>query len=238
VISRVKCFLTGTVLFFGALSAFANSTAFNGFVQTSGGSTGIDLSSIDGGNYRVTVTRGGQLNFRYVIGGQAFDSNPEAAILDSVSRSDASGSDTWTPSAYVSSAQQDAAIDATGLSYYRTGFDFFNPGSQAAAGSEAALSGSDDLEGVRLRYDHAPNSDGVSGSNFYVPNSKAPETYQIPGTSMIALVNNSNSSIFYSNEDWWVGVQQEVPEPATIAMIAGALLLGGAIRYRRTEFHR
>ena len=67
-ISRVKCFVTGTALFLGALSAFANSTAFNGYVQING-NTGIDLSNLDGGNYRVTVTGAGQLNFRYVIGG-------------------------------------------------------------------------------------------------------------------------------------------------------------------------
>jgi len=42
---------------------------------------------------------------------------------------------------------------------------------------------------------------------------------------MIALVNNSNANMFYSNQDWWVGVQAEVPEPATIALIAGVLLL-------------
>jgi hypothetical protein len=225
VISRVQCFLTGTALFFGALSAFANSTAFNGYVQSSGANTGIDLSSIDSGSYRVTITRGGQLNFRYVVGGQTFDSNPEAAILDMVSNSDAAWSDTWTPSAYSASVQQDPVIGSTPLSNYAPGFEFFNPGSQAALVNQAATSGNDDLEAARSRYDHATYSEGVNGTNFYTPSSQAPEAYTIPGTSMIALVNNSNSNMFYSNQDWWVGVQEEVPEPATLTLIAGAILL-------------
>src|SRR3954447_19455905 len=65
-----------------SVSAFGNAMSYNGFLQTNG-SSGVDLSNLDGGSYRVTMTESGQLNFRYTFGNQVFDSNPEAAIFHS-----------------------------------------------------------------------------------------------------------------------------------------------------------
>jgi len=242
VILRGKCFATGTALFFGALSAFANSTAFNGYVQ-SGGNTGIDLSSIDGGSYRVTVTRAGQLNFRFLIGGQAFDSNAEAAVLDNVVTSDAYWTTRSAPAAYTESGavRRDPLMAAASSSY--------NPVVVAMLGAEAqaqvqvqpqappliSSSITDDPGAVQFgsgatSYGSVTSADGVSGSNFYIP-PQSPQSYQVPIASLIAYSTSNNSDFFYSNDNPFT-ITDQVPEPATFALIAGALLLVVLLRRR------
>src|SRR5690349_393351 len=89
-----------------SVSAFGNAMSYNGFLQTTG-SSGIDLSNLDGGSYRVTMTESGQLNFRYTFGNQTFDSNPEAAIFHSGSNANYERNDL---TAYNSQASQAAYI--------------------------------------------------------------------------------------------------------------------------------
>jgi len=232
VISQVKCFVTGTVLFLGAISAFANSTAFNGYVQA-GGSTGIDLSSLDGGTYRITVTRAGQLNFRYVIGGQAFDSNPEAAIQDAVSN----GDDTWNNSSTYTAASSvsETPVLGTAPSAYNPVFGLYDAQSQA----RAQLSSSEDLQGVQVGTTQVDSnsvsySDGLTGSNFYTQAARPVETLQLPPPSLLAMTDSS-PSFFYANDNPFFSTQ-EVPEPTTIALLAGGLLLMGVfLRKLRVE---
>jgi hypothetical protein len=226
VISRVKCFITGTTLLFGALSAFANSTAFNGYVQ-SNGNTGIDLSSIDGGNYRVTVTRGGQLNFRYAVGGQVFDSNPDVAVFDMISNSDAYTNPGSALPAYAGfgPTAQDPVLGGS-LSSYTADIGL------ARTSDQSQLSGSGDLDGVHAQSGSVTSADALTGSNFYVPPQQGPESFQVPNNSLVTLVaSNNSSSYFYTNESPFFSVE-EVPEPTTLALIAGALLAGIAIRRR------
>jgi hypothetical protein len=229
VISRVNCFITGTALFFGTISAFANSTAFNGYVQSSG-NTGIDLSSLDGGNYRVTVTRSGHLNFRYVVGGQTFDSNPDAAILDMRSKSygDAYWSGDQSPAYTAYNTTPEAPVFAGAPSAYTTAFGLFNRQQQAQ--EQAQLSSGDDLAGVHAASGSVSYYDEITGSNFYVP-PQSPGAWQVPSNSLVAFAGGNNSDYFFTNDNPTFSFQ-EVPEPAALALIAGGLLLGAVIRRR------
>ena len=105
-LSGVRYLLIGSVMACASVSAFGNAMSYNGFLQTTG-SSGIDLSNLDGGSYRVTMTESGQLNFRYTFGNQTFDSNPEAAIFHSGSNANYERNDL---TAYNSQASQAAYI--------------------------------------------------------------------------------------------------------------------------------
>jgi len=223
---------------FGAFSAFANSTAFNGYVQSSG-NTGIDFASIDGGSYRVTVTRAGHLNFRYVIGGQVFDSNAEASVLDMVSHSDAWWTNSSAQGAYTAASvsHDEPVLGSTSYSSYIPGAAFYAASALAQSSSSSdplvLQSGSSGIASSAIGSGAITYSDGTA-SNFYVAPQTAPQAFQIAGTSMIALVGNDNANLFYGSNDWFVTQQQEVPEPATFALLAGGLLLGALIRHRLT----
>src|SRR5205814_2063055 len=81
--------------------------------------------------YLVTVTRAGQLNFRYMTGGQVFDSNPEAAVPDMASSRDAaswSDSNSDTNAAYTVSAlaTPDQSVPGATSSYFLNTSDPLN----------------------------------------------------------------------------------------------------------------
>ena len=226
-ISRAKCFITSSALFFATFAAFGNSTAFNGYVQTSG-STGLDLTSLDGGNYRVTVTRSGQLNFRYTIGDQTFDSNPEAARLDFIATSDTPRNDDNGPAGYT------ASITVTRLNPAQTWAPSFTSIFHLLSSPDPAQFLSNvSLEGVSGASNSGPQlafqSDWVNltgaltgGSTFDV-SSLTPVTLQVPSTSFVSLVDGGGNFYYNANP---VGILEEVPEPATFALLAGALLAG------------
>jgi hypothetical protein len=221
-------------LLLGSVTAFANSTAFNGYVQSSG-STGVDLTTLDGGNFRVTVTSTGQLNFRYFIGDQTFDSNPEAATVTLIATSDSPGvySATYSGGFNVNAivAVQHPAPGAS--SVYTSAFHLLgsseDPGqvlSDAPVAASAATS--KDEPQIMFHSDTLSVSGALQGGAFDVT-SLTSVPMQVPQNSFLAFVGGVLT--YGSNSDPFPG-SEEAPEPATSGLIAGALL-GGCLLLRK-----
>jgi hypothetical protein len=234
VISRGKYVFAGIWLLLGASSAFANSTAFNGFAQTRGNS-GVDLTNLGGGNYRVTLTRSGQLNFRYQIGNQVFDSNPEAAFSDTgettdigswqgAGATDRRDRDYWAPTAGSS------ALAASG--YYMLGAT--DRAQLLDTGSNEAATSAPDYVPTEPSYPYLSLRDS-SGGSFDVT-TLSPAWWNVANSNSVAFIGNNTGFVNTYEAPSWdpiVGLEDN-PEPATFVLAAGALILGFAA-FRRMQ---
>jgi hypothetical protein len=216
----------------GCVTGFANSTAFNGFVQTSG-NTGIDFGTIDGGNYRVTMTTSGQLSFRYVVDGQTYDSNPEVAVFNLVA-------DTTQPLGYASTSTSYTGTATVTLpnpgpgeqSVYTSTFNFTSSTMPAAFFTDMQLNSGDPAGSTQLNFrSNALNvSATLDGSFNYAPLSSG--TLNVPASSLVAQAGNSDPAFVYVNGSLGVDPTDPAPEPASFVLMGGALLVGLAV-YRR-----
>jgi hypothetical protein len=226
-----------------AAVASANTTAFNGYVQSSGGG-GLDLTSLDGGSYRVTVTRSGQLNFRYMMGDQTFDSNPEAALfhLEATTSGSGNGSGSAIYKGYATLSVENPTM--YNLANYSSSFVMTSSSDPSQFLSAASFDPPSDGSGgssgngwytyptaapqFSFQSDSVAASGFVNGPNFDI-SSLVPVVQELPGTSVAAYVINAGEFVYYTPIS---GL--EAPEPGTLVLMAGALLAGaGAIALRR-----
>jgi len=218
-------------LLFGSMTASANSTAFNGFVQTSG-DAGVDFGTLGGGNYRITMTRSGQVNFRYTIDGQTFDSNPEAAVFDLYATSDDPLGYATVSTNYTGTATVRLANPGPGeLPSYTSTFHFntstipslFFP--NLSFDSVLAQAGSKQLQ---FTSDTINLSGNVNGGRFDFA-AMSPTTMNVLSTSLAAQLGNNTPGFFSAAAADPPG---EAPEPDTMLLL-GAALLAVALWSRR-----
>jgi hypothetical protein len=226
---RVFCLVAAALL--SGVNSWANSTAFNGYVQTNG-NTGIDLTSLNGGNYRVTVTSSGQLNFRYTAGNETFDSNPEAAYLTLTADSPIQFQ--GDPQPYTADLTIARVNVAPGmLPSYNSSFKLFSSADPVQFLSNVSVEGTDAAPGsgqtqLYFQSDSLYVTGAVNGSSFDIASITPVPLYVAPA-NFAALAAPSAQSFEFTPFD----VGTDNPEPATFALLGGAMLmLGGIYRWR------
>jgi hypothetical protein len=237
VISRFKCFFAVGLFCFGAVAAHANSMSFNGYIQTSG-RTGVDFNNLSAsGSVRIMINSNGQINYRYQVGDQIFDSNPEAAIPDLAGSNNASWQDNGRAIGDAGYSNNDRPAPVWTISFSGAPY-LLIPDAPATANTKAngAADTSTLNPGEPVRY--AGPVDGgnwnYSASNFATSNfdiaSIKPANLVVPDTSFVALARDP----VYSWDTPFYGFAEEAPEPATFVLMFGALLVGGiAVRVQR-----
>ena len=235
-IPRFKCSVTVVSLCFG-VSAFASSTSFNGYVQTTG-NTGIDFNNLSGGNYKITITSTGQLNYRYQIGDQTYDSNPEASILDLTGNRDTSWQD---------SGSRIGAAPAPNLA------DTPAPAWSSSLPSNYQLMISDDAVrslsiplpiAARASQQEGSQNDGNTDNGFHSDPAVLGNTYggnidvstlspaavQVPANSLVAQISDGYDPL---QEPVFFAPVLMAPEPGTFVLLLAGTLAGAAILRRR-----
>jgi len=218
------------IALFASPAAFGSTTAYNGYVQTSGNS-GVDLNTLNGGNYSITVTRTGQLNFRFTMGGQTFDSNPEVSLFQLPSND--VGSDA-APIAYSRASTAPDPVAESLISY-----DSWVPSVPSVRVAQAAvdpglssgpIGGTSDNTAAPLPI----NSGVINGANYDV-SSLMPAVAAVPASSFTAYVGDGGGGGSFTIGPISV-FAEEAPEPGTLILFAGAVLLGGiSFLIRRTR---
>ena len=232
----------GTLFLLGCACALANSTSFNGFVQSSG-DNGVDFGNLGGGNYRITMTSNGQINFRYSLGGQTYDSNPEAAVVDLTATTSGPATYGGTSAVYDATAVIQLLAPLPGQpSSYKSSFQFTSSTLPALFLSRMSLDSGSPKPGA-TQFNFQGNSFSATGSildntfNYapissnYVPLSSA--TMVVPPTSLIAQSDPALMSGIFTNGLAFVAAEN--PEPGTFFLMGGALLAGLAMRRRWTR---
>jgi hypothetical protein len=245
VISQFK-FSVAVVSLFSGATLFANSTAFNGYVQTSG-NNGIDFNNLSGSNYKVTVTTTGQLNYRYQIGDQVFDSNPEASVLDLTGGRDTSWRDNgsrigMTPAPSLVDTPAPAWSGPISTNYQlMISDDTRRPLSAPAPVTRDSVlkqQNQDQNQSQNQGEDTGFHSDpvllgSVSGSNFDV-STLTPVPLQVPVRSLVSVITDGGG--YYGFTGPFLTPVEEVPEPGTFVLLfAGTVAIAAFVRLRHAR---
>jgi len=219
-------FAAGALFLLGGLSAFANSTAYDGYIQTSGKGS-VSVADLAGGTVRIMITSAGQLNFRYSIGDQIFDSNPEAAVLDLSATSDSSiqSGASGDSQAYTANLTiTPAAVAPYAARSYTTSFALFSSPDPDQFLTDLSLASA-----ASASNSTKPRVDFRSG-DLLLGGSLSAGSFDVSSLTSAFGPTSANTPAAAPSPDRFqfdpVLNFDAVPEPATFALAGGALLMG------------